>query len=149
MNGIGEDENVSRPGRSLRVVAGDTVFGVQKASHIPVLFRGRGQSAALGQSPYGFCLPHPHTHTHTCAPHTASPVGSNLGPARPPTQPVEAGRGAKQQQRERLLRAEEREKERQAIRNSNRERMQERRNAMDEEERELHCVTMRNLKNYC
>ena len=38
------------------------------------------------------------TQTHTHAPHTAFPVGSNLGRARPPTQPVEAGRGAKQQQ---------------------------------------------------
>ena len=54
----------------------------------------------------------------------------------------------RQRRRERLLRAEERAEERQAIRNRNRERMQERRNAMDEEERELHCVNMRNL-NYC
>ena len=50
--------------------------------------------------------------------------------------------------RERLLRAEERAEERQAIRYRYRERMQEMRNAMDEEERELHCVNMRNL-NYC
>ena len=34
------------------MVAGDTCpAGVRKASHFPVLFGGRGQSAALGQSP--------------------------------------------------------------------------------------------------
>ena len=46
------DLNEARPGRSLHVVAGDTcTAGVRKASHFPVLFGGRGQSAALGQSP--------------------------------------------------------------------------------------------------
>ena len=81
----------TRPGRSLCVVAGDTVFGVQKASHIPVLFGGRGQCAALGQSPSGFRLPHPHTHTRARAHTPHSVTGGKQPGARSAAHPARRG----------------------------------------------------------
>ena len=69
--------------------------GVRRASHIPVLFGGRGQSAALGHSPSGLAYLHTHTHP-TQRPRWEATWGA-LGP---PTQPVEAGRGVKQQQQQ-------------------------------------------------
>ena len=61
--------------------------GVRKASHIPVLFGGRGQSAALGHSPSG--LAYLHTNTHTRTPHSA-PGGKQPG-ARSAAHPARRG----------------------------------------------------------
>ena len=85
----------ARPGRSLHVVTGDTCLQqvYERPSHIPVLFGGRGQSAALGHSPSGFAY-HIHTNTPTHASHTASPVGSNLGALGRPPSPSRLGGGS-------------------------------------------------------